>query len=143
MQSKASAVWEGDLFTGSGRTSLDSGVATDMPVTWASRTEQPGGKTSPEELIAAAHAACFSMALSNGLAKEGHPPARLATEAVATFDRTDAGFRLILMELSVVGDVPGIGEEEFVAAAAGAKEGCPVSNALKGNVEIAVTARLG
>jgi osmotically inducible protein OsmC len=142
MDSTASAHWEGDLFAGSGTTSLASGVAGPLPVTWASRTEAPNGRTSPEELIAAAHAACFNMAFSNGLAQAGTPPTRLDTTAVATFERTDAGFRLTRMALAVEGEVPGIDADGFAAAAEAAKDGCPVSNALKGNVEITVSAVL-
>jgi osmotically inducible protein OsmC len=142
MESTATARWNGDLLAGSGTTSLGSGVAGPLPVSWASRTEAAAGKTSPEELIAAAHAACYSMALSNGLAGAGHAPAQLDTTAVATFERTDAGWRLTTMALSVRGDVPGIDAAAFVEAAEAAKVGCPVSNALAGNVEISVDAAL-
>ncbi len=142
MESRASATWQGDLFGGSGTTTLATGVAGPLPVTWASRTEAPDGKTSPEELIAAAHAACFSMALSNGLAQAGNPPDRLDTEAVATFGKTDAGWRLLTMALTVRGTVPGVSAEAFEEAARAAKDGCPVSNALAGNVEITVQATL-
>ena len=142
MESRASATWEGDLLGGGGSTTLLSGAAGPLPVSWPSRTEAANGKTSPEELIAAAHAACYSMALSHGLSTGGHPPARLDTEAVATFAQTDAGWRLTTMALSVRGDVPGISEEAFQEAAAAAKDGCPVSNALAGNVEITLEAAL-
>jgi len=142
MESRASATWQGDLFGGSGATTLASGAAGALPVTWASRTEAANGKTSPEELIAAAHAACFSMAFANGLAQDGNPPTRLDTEAVASFGKTDAGFRLTTMNLSVRGEVPGITAEEFAEAALAAKDGCPVSNALAGNVEISLVATL-
>ena len=142
MESTATARWRGDLIGGSGTASLASGVAGPLPVTWASRTEAAEGKTSPEELIAAAHAACYSMALSNGLAQAGHPPEQLDTTAVATFDRTDAGWRLTRMTLTVRGSVPGIDGDEFTRAAEAAKVGCPVSNALAGNVEIVVESAL-
>lgn len=142
MESRASAVWEGDLFSGAGTTSLLSGAAGPLPVSWPSRTEAPNGQTSPEELIAAAHAACYSMALSNILAGLEHAPTRLETGAVATFAKTDAGFRLTTMALSVSGDVPGIEADAFAQAAAEAKDGCPVSNALAGNVEITLSATL-
>ena len=142
MESRASATWAGDLFGGSGTTTLASGAADALPVSWASRTEAAEGKTSPEELIAAAHAACFNMAFANGLSESGNPPTRLDTEAVATFGKTDAGFRLTVMNLSVRGEVPGITAEEFAEAAAAAKDGCPVSNALAGNVEINLEATL-
>jgi osmotically inducible protein OsmC len=112
-------------------------------VTFASRFgDEAGGKTSPEELIAAAHATCLSMALANGLAQQGHPPSRLETDAVCTLDQTDSGFRITSMRLSVHGQVEGIDEEVFRAAAEEAKAGCPVSNALADGVEIALEASL-
>jgi osmotically inducible protein OsmC len=141
IERKAHATWEGDLRSGSGRFDLDSGAITGQTVTFASRFEQPGGKTSPEELIAAAEATCFSMALANALAQEGHAPTKLETDAVCTLDQTDAGFRITTMQLTVRGEVEGIGEEDFQAAAQQAKEGCPVSNALSG-VEISLDAAL-
>lgn len=142
MDSHAKSVWSGTLAEGSGETTLASGVAPPLPVSWPGRTESAAGKTSPEELIAAAHAACFNMAFSGGLSRAGSPPNTLETEAVASFEQTEAGWRLTRMGLSVVGDVPGIDQEAFAAAAAAAKDGCPVSNALKGNVEISVNATL-
>ena len=139
----AEAHWEGTLFEGSGQVSLrSSGLADDLPVTWASRTEQPQGKTSPEELIAAAHASCLSMALSNRLAQDGHPADSLDVNATSSFEKTDAGFRLTKMHLDVKGRVPGLDDDGFRAAADAAKDGCPVSNALKGNVDISIEARL-
>jgi osmotically inducible protein OsmC len=142
IQRSAHATWEGDLRGGSGRFDLTSSNAiTGQEVTFASRFEQPGGKTSPEELIAAAHATCFSMALANALAQEGHPPTKLETDAVCTLDQTDAGFRITTMQLTVRGEVDEIGEDDFQAAAKQAKEGCPVSNAL-GGVEISLDASL-
>ncbi len=139
----AHATWEGDLRTGTGSFDLtSSGTMTGQAVTFASRFEpEAGGKTSPEELIAAAHATCLSMALANGLAQAGHTPTRLETDAVATLDQTDAGFRITKMHLTVRGEVEGIDEAEFEQAAQAAKEGCPVSNAL-GAVEISVDASL-
>lgn len=142
MESRASTTWEGDLMSGSGTTSLASGAAEPLAVTWSSRTETANGRTSPEELIAAAHATCFSMAFSNGLAKAGTPPDRLDTEATVTFEKTDAGNRVTKSALTVRADIPGISEEDFRTAAAAAKEGCPVSQALKGNVEITLEASL-
>lgn len=142
MKSRASATWEGDLLAGSGSTELASGAAGPLPVSWPSRTEAANGKTSPEELIASAHAACYSMALSHELSGGGNPPTRLDTEAVANFEQTDAGWRLTTMALSVRGDVPGISAAGFAQAAKAAKDGCPVSNALAGNVEITVEATL-
>jgi osmotically inducible protein OsmC len=143
-QRRAHAVWQGSLAQGSGTVTLESsGLGGTLPATWASRTARSDGKTSPEELIAAAHATCFSMALSHDLSEAGTPPARLETDAVCTFAPGEAGFRIASVELSVKGDVPGIDAAAFAAAAAAAKDGCPVSQALKGNVEISVTAGLG
>ena len=142
MKSKGTATWNGDLFNGSGNVSLDSGAAGPLPVSWASRTEPAEGKTSPEELIAAAHAASYSMAFSNILAGAGHVATQLDTSGVATFAKTDAGMRITTMELVVVGQVPGITAEAFAELAEEAKTGCPVSNALAGNVEITLEATL-
>jgi osmotically inducible protein OsmC len=140
---RAEAVWEGTLFEGQGRVNLvSSGVASDLPVTWASRTEEPAGKTSPEELIAAAHAACFSMAFSNMLAQNETPAERLEVAATSSFEKREAGMRLTKMHLDVVGTVPGIDSETFQTTAEKARDGCPVSNALAGNVEISLTANL-
>jgi osmotically inducible protein OsmC len=144
IERRAHATWNGDLRSGSGRFDLESsGSVRGQEMTFASRFEaEAGGKTSPEELIAAAEATCFSMALANGLAQQGNPPTRLETDAVCTLDRADAGFRITSMRLSVRGEVDGIDEQAFQAAAAEAKEGCPVSNALTG-VEITLEASLG
>ncbi|MCB1246842.1 MAG: OsmC family peroxiredoxin [Acidimicrobiia bacterium] len=142
MKSKAHTSWQGTLFEGSGTATLNSGAGGPFPVSWASRTEEAAGKTSPEELIAAAHAACYSMALSNMLAGADHPAENLDTSAVATFERTDAGMRITKMEITVVGTVPGMSAQDFATHAAAAKDGCPVSNALKGNVEIVLDATL-
>jgi lipoyl-dependent peroxiredoxin len=141
IQREAHATWEGDLRSGMGRFEVGSGAISGQEVTFASRFEQPGGKTSPEELIAAAHATCVSMALANGLAQAGHAPTRLETDAVCTLEQTDAGFRITKMELTVRGEVDGIDEDEFQSAAQEAKAGCPVSNAL-GAVEISMDASL-
>jgi osmotically inducible protein OsmC len=137
----ASTVWEGDLAHGNGVTTLKSGAAPDLPVTWASRTERSDGKTSPEELIAAAHASCFSMALSHGLAESGHAAERLEVSATVTFS-LDGGPHVESSHLTVRGTVPGIDADAFAAAAEGAKDNCPVSGALKGNVELSVDAQL-
>lgn len=139
LQSTGRTHWEGDLFSGSGTTSLDTGAAGPVAVNWNARAEEHGGVTSPEELIAAAHSACYSMAFSNGLAKNETPPTSLDVTATATFV---PGTGITTMELDVVGDVDGITEEKFVELAEAAKEGCPVSKALAGNVEISLTARL-
>jgi osmotically inducible protein OsmC len=138
----ASATWEGDLMSGFGTVSLGSGAASGITLTWRARAEDASGGASPEELIAAALASCFSMALSHGLAQGGHAPARLDTEATSTFDKTDAGFRMTKIALRVQGDVPGIDEAAFREAADGAKANCPVSKALEGNVEITLDASL-
>jgi osmotically inducible protein OsmC len=140
-RSKANAVWEGSLSQGGGRVTPGSGAFGEQEVTWASRTERSAGKTSPEELIAAAHASCFAMALSAGLSGGGHPPERLEVSAEVTFD-TDDGPKITTSELTVHAVVPGIDEAEFQKAAEGAKEGCPVSGALKGNVEFVLNATL-
>ena len=142
IERNAHATWEGDLRGGSGRFDVGSGAITGQEVTFASRFEESGGKTSPEELIAAAHATCLSMALANGLAQAGHPPTRLETDAVATLEPAEGGFRITSMRLSVRGEVDGIDEEAFRAAAEEAKEGCPVSNALADSVEITLDAAL-
>ena len=138
----AVAVWEGDLLKGSGRVASTSGAFGEMPVTWAARTEQSGGKTSPEELLAAAHAACFSMALSAQLGRAQHPPARLQVRATVTFDKVGEGWKVTRSVLDVRGKVPGIDAAKFRELAKAASEGCPISGALKGNVEVSVTAEL-
>ena len=137
---RADAVWEGSLMEGSGTiTKTGSGALPELPVTWASRAESPDGRTSPEELIAAAHAACFAMALSHALAEAGNAPERLETSATVTFV---PGTGITKAALTVRGRVPGIDESAFVEAAEGAKDGCPVSGALKGNVELTLDAQL-
>ena len=141
VERKAHVVWEGDLPSGNGRVTTDSTkVLEEAPVTWASRVERPNGKTSPEELIAAAHASCYSMACSNDRAQKEAPPVRHEVEAVATFDADQV--KITTVDLDVRGNVPGMNEEEFDAAAHEADQGCPVSNALRNNVEIRVNARL-
>jgi lipoyl-dependent peroxiredoxin len=137
----ARATWEGDLMSGSGRVSTGSDVLSDEGVSWSARAEGAEG-VSPEELIAAAHATCVSMALSHVLAEDGHAPQRLESSATATFDKTDAGFRMTKIRLEIEGEVDGIDEAAFREAAEGAKDNCPVSKALEGNVEISVDAKL-
>jgi osmotically inducible protein OsmC len=139
---RAEAVWTGNLTEGKGWVSVGSGALGELPVTWESRTEAPHGKTSPEELIAAAHASCFSMALSNNLNKEGHPPERLEVSAVCTADRVDGAWTIVSMDLQVRGRVPGIDPGAFERAAEDAKTGCPVSRALHNNLEIRLKAEL-
>jgi osmotically inducible protein OsmC len=137
---KAEVTWQGDLMSGNGRIdSVTSGAFGGLDVSWPARSEEPEGKTSPEELIAAAHATCFSMALSNGLAQAGHPPEELKTSATVTFQ---PGEGITKIALDVAGRVPGIDEGAFQQAADGAKENCPVSKALTGVPEISLTARL-
>ena len=135
----ASATWNGDLMSGSGTFSLGSGAATDVGLTWRARAEDASAGTSPEELIAAALASCFSMALSHGLAQAGTPPTRLETEATASFQ---AGQGITGIALRVRGQVEGIDEAAFREAAETAKTNCPVSKALEGNVEIGLDAAL-
>ena len=142
IERNAHATWEGDLRGGSGRFDTGSGAISGQEVTYASRFEDSGGKTSPEELIAAAHATCLSMALAGGLAKAGHPPTRIETDAVATLDQAEGGFRISSMRLSVRGEVDGMDEDAFRAAAEEAKEGCPVSNALSDSIEVTLEASL-
>lgn len=124
---------------GAGQVSLESSGLGTFDVTWASRAEEPNGRTSPEELIAAAHSSCFSMALSSALAKAGNPPERLTTTAQVTFQ---PGEGITGVHLTVEGTVPGISEEQFIEAAEGAKANCPVSKALTGTT-ITLDARLG
>ena len=138
--SRADANWEGDLVHGGGRVRPASGAFAELPVTWASRAERSEGATSPEELIAAAHAACYSMAFSNGLGKAGHEDIKLSTSAEVTFV---PGEGITSITLRVRGSAKGIGEAEFVELATAAKDGCPVSQALKGNVELKLDAALG
>ena len=138
----ANAEWHGDLLSGSGKVSTKSGVVRDATVKWSSRAEAADENTSPEELIAAAHATCVAMALAGGLAKAGTPPQRLETEATATFDKVGEGFRMTTMRITIRGQVEGLDEEGFRQAAEQAKENCPVSQALKGNVDVSLDAAL-
>ena len=139
----AEASWQGSLLEGSGSIDyVSSGAFTRLPVTWASRTEDHQGRTSPEELIAAAHAACFSMAFSSQLAKNSTPATKLQVKVVITFDKREAGWAIARSDITVRGEVPGIDEATFAKLAEAAKDGCPVSGALKGNVELAVDAQL-
>jgi len=123
-------------------TNVGSGAFGPLPVSWAARTEGSGGKTSPEELLAAAHASCFAMALSGALARAGTPPESLAVSAKVMFDKGDAGWRVTTSALSVRGRVPGATEASFAEAAAATRDGCPISKALMGNVELTVEASL-
>jgi osmotically inducible protein OsmC len=139
---KATTQWQGDLKSGSGRVTLDTSNATGpLDVSFPRRAGEAEGQTSPEELIAAAHASCFSMALSNVLAEAGTPPERLETSAVVTFS-LEGGPHISTVALSVRGTVPNADAQAFQDAAGKAKDGCPVSKALAGNVDISVDAQL-
>jgi osmotically inducible protein OsmC len=139
----AAVVWKGNLASGSGLLDAVSSKAFEgLPVTWASRTEAADGRTSPEELLAAAHASCYSMAFASELTKAGTPPDRLSVTAEITADRVDGKLTVLSSRLRVHGSVPGIDEDRFRAIAGQAKDGCPISRALAGNVELSVEATL-
>ena len=139
----ATTIWQGDLRSGKGEVSFDSsGAAGPLPVSAPSRFEGAAGQTSPEELIAAAHAACFSMSLAGGLKRGGNPPERLETTATVTIDQIEGGFGITRSALRVRGTVPGVTEEQFLEAARTAEQNCPVSKALQGNLEITLDASL-
>lgn len=139
----ATASWSGSLAEGSGSVSAaTSQLFTDLPVSWASRTESPDGRTSPEELLAAAHASCFLMALSGQLARAGTPPEHLHVSATVTFDKVGDAWAVTSSQLDVLGVVGGADHAAFEAAAQGAKDNCPISRALAGNVELSVSATL-
>ncbi len=140
---RATASWSGDLLSGSGTvTGYSSGLFSDLPVSWASRTEEPQGRTSPEELLAAAHAACYCMAFSNGLATAGFTPDHLHVEAEVAFEKLEGGWTVTASSLQVIGSVPDCSHEDFERLAIEAKDGCPISRALAGNVEVSVDASL-
>jgi osmotically inducible protein OsmC len=137
---KANVVWHGDLQNGSGTIQqVGSGAFGPLDVSWASRAKEPDGLTSPEELIAAAWASCFAMALSNGLAKDGHSPEQLETSATVTFQ---PGEGIVRGALTVRGTVPGLDSDAFAVAAETAKQNCPVSKALAGVPEVSLEASL-
>ena len=137
----ATTGWDGDLAHGAGTLNGASGALNDLAVTWASRTERSDGKTSPEELIAAAHSSCFSMALSNGLTEAGHAPERLDVTSKVTLDLKDGAPTVTTSELTVKGRVPGLDQAGFEQAAQEAGKNCPISRALAG-VQITVNATL-
>ena len=139
---QAEIVWDGALADGAGTLSSGSGALSQLPVTWASRTEQPDGKTSPEELIAAAHAGCFAMALALMLGENHTPPERLVISAACTLDEIDGDPRITTLELAVRAQVPGVDQAELEQCVGRAGDLCPVSNALRGNVEISVRSEL-
>jgi osmotically inducible protein OsmC len=139
----ATVTWDGDLASGSGRLDASSsGAFKALPVTWASRTEQPDGRTSPEELLASAHASCFAMAFSSELAKAGAAPERLEVSAEVAFDRVEGRWTVVSSLLTVRGRVPGLDAARFDELAEQAKSGCPISRALQGNVALGVKATL-
>ena len=139
---RAEVTWEIDLIRGTGRLRFGTGALPETGVTWAARTEQPGGKTSPEELLAAAHASCYAMALSGTLAANRTPPTRLDVTAVCTFDEVGGKWKVTVMELTVKGVVSGINNSEFKEIAKTAESSCPISNTLRNNVEIELNASL-
>ena len=138
----ANAEWQGDLMGGSGTVSTESGVVRDATIKWSSRAEAADENTSPEELIAAAHASCVSMALAHGLAQAGTPAQHIESQATATFDQVGDGFRMTTMRLQIRGQVDGIDEDGFREAADQAKDNCPVSQALSDDVEVTLDASL-
>ena len=140
VERKSHVVWEGDLMKGSGTFTGGSGALNDFPVTFASRVQRPEGKTSPEELIASAHATCYAMALSNTLADGGTPPERLEVDAVCILD--DEALKITTVNLDVRGTVSGLDQDGFEEAARNAEQVCPVSNALRNNVDIELNASL-
>ena len=141
-QRTAEVTWENDLLSGSGRVRFGSGVIPETGVSWVSRTEAPAGKTSPEELLAAAHASCYSMAFSAGLARNRTPPKVINVKATATFDKVGDGWKVTTMLLTVRAQVPGIEKAKFQELADGAKENCPISQAIKNNVVVTLDAQL-
>ena len=142
-QRSAKTVWNGDLASGSGTLNGGSGAISDLGVTWAARTEESGGKTSPEELIASAHSSCYAMAFSNVLSGAGHAPDSL--EVTATVDlepNPDGGVMVTRSALNVVGTVSGLSEEQFAELAKQGEQGCPISNLIRNGAEIELSASL-
>jgi osmotically inducible protein OsmC len=140
---RAAVNWKGDLATGAGTlTAATSGAFSKIPVTWASRTESADGRTSPEELLASAHASCYSMAFSSDLTKAGFKPDSLDVSSEVTFDQVDGKWTVVSSKLTVHGRVPGLDQKKFAEIAAGAKDGCPISRAIAGNVALSVEATL-
>jgi lipoyl-dependent peroxiredoxin len=143
MDSQAMATWEGDLMNGRGTTSAASGVFKDASLNWKARTEGVAAHTTPEELLAASHASCFSMAFSHALAQAGKPATKLETTCVVTFGpKSGGGFEVKSSKLTVKGWVPGLDAAKFRELAEGAKNGCPISAIMKNNVEMSVDAQL-
>src|SRR5215471_16205909 len=143
MESRATATWEGDLMTGRGTTSAASGALKGANLSWKARTEGAAAHTTPEELLAASHASCFSMALSHVLAQAGKPATKLETTCVVTFGpKSGGGFEVKSSKLTVKGWVPELDMAKFRELAEAAKNGCPISNVMKNNVEMSVDAQL-
>ena len=140
---RADAHWSGDLLSGGGAVSATaSGIFADEPITWRARTEASEGKTSPEELLAAAHASCYSMAISHELSQAGFPPERVDVSVVVSADKTDSGWTVQSSAITVNAKVPGADEALFLEKANAAKAGCPISRAISDSVEITLTATL-
>jgi osmotically inducible protein OsmC len=140
---RAEAHWSGDLTSGGGAVSAaTSGIFSDQLITWRARTEASEGRTSPEELLAAAHAGCFSMAVSNELAKAGFPPERVDVAVEVRADRTERGWTVLASHITLRARVPGVDQATFREKAEAAKGGCPISRAIAGNVEIILDAAL-
>lgn len=139
---KATTVWENDVLNGSGKVSVASNAFPEVPVSWRGRTEGPGAITSPEELVAAAHASCYAMAFSSNLSRKGTPPQKLTVTAEVSFDKVGEGWKVTKSALSVTGNVKGIDSAKFQEYAKEAERSCPISNALRNNVEITVNAKL-
>lgn len=139
---RATAIWEGTVAEGAGRVTVASGAFPEQPITLKRRTEGGQGTTSPEELIAAAHAACYSMALSAALTRNSTPPDRLDVSAEVSLERVDGKLKITAIDLSARGTVPGVDADAFQEIAKTAEQNCPVSNALRGSVEIRLRAEL-
>jgi osmotically inducible protein OsmC len=143
VQRQAHTLWEGPLMGGKGDTEFASSGIGRFPVTWAARTQSPDGKTSPEELLAAAHATCYAMAFSHALAQAGNAPERLHVTSTVSFEpKEGGGFAVTRSALEVNGRVPGLDQAGFQQAAEEAEKACPISNAIRGNLEITVKATL-
>jgi len=141
--SRAEATWSGDLTAGDGTVSSASSAAfNNLPITWRARTEEHGGLTSPEELLAASHAACFAMAFASNLSKADAAPTKLDVSADVTFEKLEGGWTVVSSHLSVRGTAPGISADQFAAIAETTKDGCPISRAIAGNVALSVSATL-
>jgi lipoyl-dependent peroxiredoxin len=140
---RAEATWSGSLAEGSGMiTEVTSGAFAQLPVSWAARTEAADGRTSPEELVAAAHAACYSMSFAGRLTRNGTPPGSLRVSATVTFDKLETGWKVVSSALTVHGVVAGIDAVTFTALAEAARDACPISVLMRGNVALSVEATL-